>query len=170
MPLKRYGNRDEMPTEWEQEVAEIYVNYREIFRPNLNIKTALVHVFLFLLATSIISMILNYMFISIGLFNLLPSFMLEINSKYPMLSMIGLYTVMLCLGIILCLKSIIIGIIKMYQHYAPNVIRRRCLFKPTCSEYTIIALRKYGLIMGLYKSYIRLFYRCRGNIYMIDYP
>ncbi|MDO4363209.1 MAG: membrane protein insertion efficiency factor YidD [Clostridia bacterium] len=62
------------------------------------------------------------------------------------------------------------GCIKLYQHYAPEEIRRRCLFKPTCSEYAILAIKKYGLIIGLVKTYNRLFKKCKGNIYRIDYP
>ena len=71
---------------------------------------------------------------------------------------------------IFCVKAAIIGAIRLYQRYAPDDIRRRCLFKPTCSEYAILAIEKYGVIIGLIKSYIRLFKKCRGNIYRIDYP
>ena len=34
----------------------------------------------------------------------------------------------------------------------------------------ILAIEKYGVIIGLIKAYIRLFKKCRGNIYRIDYP
>ena len=37
-------------------------------------------------------------------------------------------------------------------------------------EYAILALKKYGLVKGLYKIYIRLFKTCRGIEYGIDYP
>ncbi|KAA5217934.1 membrane protein insertion efficiency factor YidD [Bacteroides finegoldii] len=64
----------------------------------------------------------------------------------------------------------LIGIVKLYQRYAPEETRRKCLYKPTCSEYAILALKKYGLVKGLYKIYIRLFKTCRGIEYGIDYP
>lgn len=67
-------------------------------------------------------------------------------------------------------KQILIGIVKLYQRYAPEETRRKCLYKPTCSEYAILALKKYGLVKGLYKIYIRLFKTCRGIEYSIDYP
>ena len=38
------------------------------------------------------------------------------------------------------------------------------------AEYAILALKKYGLVKGLYKIYIRLFKTCRGIEYGIDYP
>lgn len=71
---------------------------------------------------------------------------------------------------ILAGKQILINTIRIYQHYAPEEIRRKCLCKPTCSEYAILALKKYNLIKGLYKIYIRLFKTCRGIEYNIDYP
>jgi len=67
-------------------------------------------------------------------------------------------------------KFFLIGMVKLYQRYATEDVRRRCLFKPTCSEYAIMSLQKYGMIIGLYKTYIRVFKKCRGNIYRIDYP
>jgi putative component of membrane protein insertase Oxa1/YidC/SpoIIIJ protein YidD len=69
-----------------------------------------------------------------------------------------------------CLKYGIIGSIRLYQRYAPEDIRRKCLFMPTCSEYAIMAVRKYGSIIGLCKTFYRLVFLCRGNIYRIHYP
>ena len=60
-------------------------------------------------------------------------------------------------------KQILIGIVKLYQRYAPEETRRKCLYKPTCSEYALS-------VKGLYKIYIRLFKTCRGIEYGIDYP
>jgi putative component of membrane protein insertase Oxa1/YidC/SpoIIIJ protein YidD len=89
---------------------------------------------------------------------------------HPFLSVVMLCLTIICIEMLICFKYAVIGIVKLYQHYAPDEIRRRCLFMPTCSEYTIMAVRKYGCIVGLYKSFFRLFYRCSGIIYMIDYP
>ena len=63
-----------------------------------------------------------------------------------------------------------IGAIKLYQHYADEDVRRRCVCKPTCSEYAIIVLKKYGVLIGIYKIYIRLFKTCYGTVYKIDEP
>ena len=141
---------ERMPTEWEQDVAEIYVNERQIFRPDTNIKTALFYVLLFLLATSVFTWLLHSFFMTMNI--------------------IIFCAIVIFVELIFCFKYVIIGMIKLYQHYAPEEIRRRCLFMPTCSEYTVMAIHKYGTVIGLCKSYFRLFYRCRGNIYMIDYP
>jgi len=170
MRLKAYGNREEMPTEWEQDVAEIYVNMRQLVRPNTNIKTALLSVFLFMSATSVFTWFVHYILMTAGILAYLPSYVQGFYILNPFLSTIVLCTIVVLIESFFCFKYAIIGAIKLYQHYAPEEIRRRCLFMPTCSEYAIMAVRKYGGIIGLCKSYYRLVYRCRGNIYQIDYP
>jgi putative component of membrane protein insertase Oxa1/YidC/SpoIIIJ protein YidD len=49
-------------------------------------------------------------------------------------------------------------------------MRRKCLFKPTCSEYMILAIEKYGALKGTYRGLHRLFIKCKGHYYSIDYP
>jgi uncharacterized protein len=46
-----------------------------------------------------------------------------------------------------------------------------CRFKPTCSEYSILALNKYGFIVGTKKT-IKRRLRCNpfSNHSYIDYP
>jgi putative membrane protein insertion efficiency factor len=66
-------------------------------------------------------------------------------------------------------KQMAIGFVRLYQHYSPERLRRRCLFKPTCSEYALLAIEKYGLFKGMKKSFDRL-KRCHGEDYRIDYP
>jgi putative component of membrane protein insertase Oxa1/YidC/SpoIIIJ protein YidD len=170
MRLKEYGNRDEMPTEWEQDVAEQYVHTRQLQRPKTDSKRALMYTASFILVSCMITWILHYLFTSFGISNLLPIAINDFYSSNPVLSIGILFTTVVIVELILCSKYIVIGVVRLYQHYAPDDMRRRCLFMPTCSEYTIMAVRKYGAIIGLCKSYVRLVYRCRGNIFMIDYP
>lgn len=65
-------------------------------------------------------------------------------------------------------KKTVIWFVHIYQRYAPDRIRLKCLFEPSCSEYMILAVNKYGAFKGVYKGVKRLF-RCRppGGI---DYP
>jgi putative component of membrane protein insertase Oxa1/YidC/SpoIIIJ protein YidD len=170
MRLKAYGNREEMPTEWEQDVAEIYVNMRQLVRPNTNIKIAAIYVLFFMLTTCVFTWFVHYVFITVGIFTYLPSNVQDFYNAHTFLSVFILCAIIILVELFFCFKYAVIGVIKLYQHYAPEEIRRRCLFMPTCSEYTIMAIRKYGSIVGLCKSYYRLVYRCRGNIYQIDYP
>ncbi len=66
-------------------------------------------------------------------------------------------------------KKITIFIIKVYQRYAPDSIRLKCRFEPSCSEYMILSIHKYGLIKGLIKGINRL-KRCNINGGGFDYP
>ena len=59
-------------------------------------------------------------------------------------------------------KPIIIGLIKLYQRFAPEAVRMRCRFEPSCSEYMQQSIRKYGLLQGLKKG-IRRLKRCNVN-------
>jgi putative membrane protein insertion efficiency factor len=51
------------------------------------------------------------------------------------------------------MKNIIIYFLEFYKHYISKplsvVFGNACRFTPTCSEYTIEALRKYGVLKGL---------------------
>lgn len=62
-----------------------------------------------------------------------------------------------------------IRLIYFYRFIAPKRLRLSCLFKPSCSEYTILALRKYGFIVGWSKSFSRI-YKCKQPNGGIDYP
>lgn len=160
----------QMPTEWEQDVAEMYVNQRQLIRPNTSIAKALTYILGFALVTGIFTWIIHFVFMSVGIFAYLLSPVQDFYSTHTFLSIVILYAIIADVELIFCLKYAVIGLIKLYQRYAPDEIRRRCLFMPTCSEYTIMAVRKYGAVIGLCKSYFRLVCRCQGNIYMIDYP
>ena len=47
------------------------------------------------------------------------------------------------------MKTILIKSIKFYQKYlSPLKGRATCIYTPTCSQYAIEALEKYGLIKG----------------------
>lgn len=54
---------------------------------------------------------------------------------------------------------IFILIIKIYQILLSPILPDSCRFTPTCSQYSIDALKKYGLIKGLYLSIKRII-RC----------
>ena len=60
------------------------------------------------------------------------------------------------------MKKIIISIIKFYKKTISPIIAfngTHCKFYPTCSEYMIQAIEKYGVIKGMYLGIKRLL-RC----------
>ena len=58
-------------------------------------------------------------------------------------------------------KRMIIDMIKLYQRFAPPAIRMKCRFEPSCSQYMILSIKKYGVVRGLLRGIKRL---CRCNI------
>jgi putative component of membrane protein insertase Oxa1/YidC/SpoIIIJ protein YidD len=140
----------DIPSEAEQNEAWEYVCKRELERPDINVIGVIKYTVLFICAVTICTF----------------STSLLLRNNHVYLILLG-YSI---LGLTLFSKRIIIGVIKLYQHYAPERIRRKCIFKPTCSEYMILALEKYGLVKGLYKGIYRMFFKCSGFYYSIDYP
>ena len=59
------------------------------------------------------------------------------------------WTLLFCF---ITLKYMLIFSILMYQRYAKASTRLKCCCYPTCSQYAIIALRKYGCIIGSWKA------------------
>jgi len=57
------------------------------------------------------------------------------------------------------LKNLLICIIKMYRKYISPLKRPSCRFYPTCSQYAIEAIEKYGALKGTLISIKRIL-RC----------
>lgn len=72
----------------------------------------------------------------------------------------GVPSGLIFLYVFMRLKSIAIWAIKTYQHFASDETRKACRFEPSCSEYAIMAIEKYGFWKGGVKSVKRLL-RCR---------
>jgi len=72
------------------------------------------------------------------------------------------------IAVLLCMRFPLIWFVKIYQHYARSETRLRCCFEPSCSEYAVLALKKYGAVVGVVKA-IRRLRRCHppGGV---DYP
>lgn len=58
-----------------------------------------------------------------------------------------------------------VGAVRIYQFVGRPISKGRieCRFQPTCSEYSIEAVRKHGIWQGLGMTYDRL-YTCETNI------
>lgn len=168
--IRRSSKKEEFPSQFEQDIAEAYCCNREIYRPDTNIKKTLKYILLTLVLSFVLTFILYAIFNRFNIFSCFPLEVQKFKSSNPECYFLIFYLFLNAIISLLCLRQILIGCIRLYQHYASEEVRRRCLFKPTCSQYTILVLQKYGVIIGLYKAYIRLFKKCKGNIYRIDYP
>lgn len=54
------------------------------------------------------------------------------------------------------LSKLLVLVIKFYQKYISPLKGKTCRFYPTCSQYTIDALGKYGFFKGSYLSIKRI--------------
>jgi len=49
-----------------------------------------------------------------------------------------------------------IGLIKLYQYGVSPMLGPKCRFTPTCSQYALEALKKYGLFKGSWLAVKRI--------------
>lgn len=66
-------------------------------------------------------------------------------------------------------KKAILCCIQIYQRFAPNSIRKKCRFEPSCSQYMILAIEKYGTVKGISMGIQRL-KRCNIHHGGYDFP
>ncbi len=57
------------------------------------------------------------------------------------------------------IKTSIIKVLKLYKKFISPLLPKSCKFVPTCSEYAVDAIIKYGIFKGLIKSIYRIL-RC----------
>lgn len=160
----------EMPSQEEQDAVAWYVLKRPLVRPDTSYKKAALYIALFVLANVGMTFALYYLFHWSGIFSFIPMVIATFSMEHPIAFILILTAIQFTVGSIIVLKKAMIGAVRLYQRYAPEETRRKCLFKPTCSEYAILAIEKYGPIKGGIKAYNRLFKKCKGRIYRIDEP
>ena len=141
-------------TSEESELVFNYVRKRTLTRPSITFKKAILITLVFFCITIICSITIYFLLFSLGL-----------NISISLFLFIFYLVVFLFVA-----KKMSIGIIQLYQHYAPESIRRKCMLMPTCSEYGIIVLNKYGFFIGWFKIFKRLFFTCKSSVYFIDEP
>ncbi|EGW39027.1 MULTISPECIES: membrane protein insertion efficiency factor YidD [unclassified Desulfosporosinus] len=54
------------------------------------------------------------------------------------------------------MKRLLVLLIGLYQKFISPLKGQTCRFYPTCSEYSVQALQKYGLVKGSWKSLVRI--------------
>lgn len=57
-------------------------------------------------------------------------------------------------------KRIFIGLIQGYRRFISPMFPPSCRFNPTCSQYAIAAIDRFGVTRGTYLGFIRI---CRCN-------
>ena len=66
------------------------------------------------------------------------------------------------------MRRFLLGLIRFYQRHISPGLPPRCRFRPTCSQYAVEAIERFGLWRGGFMAF-RRFMRChpfyRGPIY-----
>ena len=57
------------------------------------------------------------------------------------------------------MKKFVISILRFYKKFISPALPDSCRFYPTCSEYAVTAVKKYGVLKGSIKSIYRIM-RC----------
>lgn len=57
------------------------------------------------------------------------------------------------------MKQLLLSLIRFYQRHISPAFPRRCRFTPTCSQYAVEAIEKYGALKGGFLAF-RRFMRC----------
>ena len=81
---------------------------------------------------------------------------LILDGTVPAVSQVLIPAGLLVLWLIVRMKQCVICLVRMYQYFAPAEIRNKCRFEPSCSEYMIQAIEKYGFVKGVCKGINRL--------------
>ena len=53
-------------------------------------------------------------------------------------------------------RKLFIGMVRFYQRALSPLLGSNCRFSPTCSQYTIEAIEKYGAVRGIWKGVTRI--------------
>ena len=73
------------------------------------------------------------------------------------------------LAAVLLAKRTAVWLVHLYQNKASDETRLKCVFEPSCSEYMLLAIDKYGVCKGVCKGAGRLC-RCHRPNGGKDYP
>lgn len=129
---------------------------RQNNRPKINLSIVILNIVL-AVAFSLFSAVITYfVFTSYGI------------AKPDKAAKVAYYAAM-CLIIILNLKRFVICSVRIYQRIAPESLRNSCRFEPSCSNYMIMAVEKYGAVKGTFKGICRCA-RCTPNSGGYDFP
>ena len=66
------------------------------------------------------------------------------------------------------MKTVLLALVRFYQKHISPIFPARCRYIPTCSEYAVQALEKYGAAKGS-RLALKRFLRChpfhKGDLY-----
>ena len=127
------------------------IDNRVLVRPATNYKTIIIYVVILVLGL-----------LSLGL----ASILIPLLAIYKIIVFLTSSFIFLSIFI----RFFAIKCIECYQHYGDETIRKGCRCSPSCSEYSILVLKKYPLIIAFFKIRKRINKTCNGIDYIRDNP
>jgi len=68
-------------------------------------------------------------------------------------------------------RAVVVAPVRLYQRFVSPAIPQRCKYHPSCSQYAVTAIRRYGILRGLVLAGWRLL-RCNpwshGGVDFVD--
>ena len=153
-------------------IVKQYTKDSSIYRTVIIWKQVIIECILWLFAAIILSC-LGYILIELnGLEKTAVNYLKFVGYIYFLPEenvLLRLFMLILTIIIVIRLKSILVFTVYLYQKFAPESIRSSCRFTPSCSQYMIMAIEKYGVFIGVLKGLRRLS-RCHAPNGGHDYP
>lgn len=127
---------------------KLYAPEKKLYRPEIH----------FGKATAVIVLVITFVF-AVSFFLVKIPFVqsiLKLDDAAKFKDVFFVFRRLLIIVLILTMRFILIWLVRIYQHYAKSEVRLRCRFTPSCSEYTILVLKRYGAIIGSLMAVRRL--------------
>lgn len=162
---------EDEPSPFIQEIARAYCEDRPLYRPDTTYLKVAAKWLLIAGSVFLVFFACAFLVLKTGLPDSLTAGRTgALIKESPARAMILFALAGTLISALLLLRWFAIDCVKLYQHYAPEEVRRRCILMPSCSEFAILAFRRYGFIIGGAMTWYRLHRRCRGTINRIEYP
>lgn len=143
----------------EATIADNYRKYRPLARPKTNVFTVVKGLFYIIIIATFLSSLISVVYMNIA----------DVTTLNIIKLLFQIEGIILFLLTLVCHKRIVLLFIELYQHYASEKTRRKCICMPSCSVYALMVLRKYNIFKALYLIINRLS-NCSGSVAFIDYP
>lgn len=140
-------------------IAEYYKRYRRLARPKTSIFEFLALIMVIAISSLGVSAFITFIFRNMAV----------VEEKILFNNCFYLWRYIFIIFLALSAKNITIMSILLYQSYASEYTRRRCMCMPSCSVYALMVLRKFNYIKAIILIYKRI-RRCARPQCIIDYP
>lgn len=60
------------------------------------------------------------------------------------------------------IKLVFLGLIYLYKILISPLIPKSCIYRPSCSTYALVAIKRFGIVTGIFLTSKRLL-RCNGH-------